>query len=59
MSDFDKLNKIKDWRDWNNEKCPIINCKGKILLSDETFISKCSDCGKFFILVDRWEEVKK
>jgi len=38
--------------------CPDHNCSGMLLQSDFRHEMKCSKCGKLWIEISRWEEVK-
>ena len=39
--------------------CPDISCNGMLLQSDFYHEMKCSECGKLFIQITNFREVKK
>ena len=46
---------------WKQDKivhCPIEECSGMLLQADTTYLEKCTDCKKFFLLKTIYTEVK-
>ena len=54
----EELDKSLTWEQMTIEHCPIKNCKGMLLNSVYFHESRCSDCGRYFIGVMEWKEVK-
>ncbi len=48
--------------DWKQERvvhCPDLKCKGMLFQSAFCHEEKCSDCGKYWIEINKYVETKK
>jgi hypothetical protein len=45
------------WQQFRPTHCPDPKCKGMLLQNLMEHEEKCSDCGKFWISINKWVEV--
>jgi hypothetical protein len=48
-----------EWHIASNDYCPDLNCRGRLLYSKYYHPMKCNKCGKLWMEITNWVEVKE
>lgn len=48
-----------EWHQYSVIHCPDIKCDGMLLQSKYYYVMKCSKCGKLWMEIIEWKEVKE
>jgi len=52
------MNNSLEWEQINVQHCPNKDCKGMLLQSKYLHEEKCSNCGKIFLQLCEYQEIK-